>query len=279
MKRIFDTATTPDGRQELTADRTEFLHDWDGVHHTYGQPHGKIKNIYEFYADTKVMVVSAFLPQLSPGDIRQIGHKSYKETGDGLLLFTDKALDLGVIGHREAPDFRKNLFHDFNRIGTMRLQILAQEIFIPDHKTNAAFERLDGKVRHGLLTQSCLRYWSGPQLDAQDKRRFFEPDALMDFADMRFVPKAQSYAPLAKLMSKMGARPEQTVFIEDSLANLERAKELDPRILTVYVCGDLPLDKVPGYVDIQVRHVADILNMAADLHKQPKPQRKIELRR
>ncbi len=272
MKRIFDTATTPDGRQKLTAARTVFIHDWDRVH-------AMVENETEFYADTKVMVVPAFLPQLSPDDIRQIGHKSYKETGDGLLLFTDKALDLGVISHSEAPDFRKNLFHEWHRIGTMRLHIRAPETFTPDHRTNGAFERLDGRVRHGLLTQSCLRYWSGPQLDAQDKRRFFDPDALMDFVDMGFVTKAQSYAPLAKLMSKMGARPEHTVFIEDSLANLERAKELDPRILTVYVCGNLPLDHVPGYVDIQVRHVADILNMAADLHKQPRLQTGMDLRR
>lgn len=279
MRGIFGTATTADGRQKLTADRTVFIHDWDGVHHTYGQPHGEIKNIYDFYADTKVMVVKELLPQLSPDDIRQIGLKSYKETGDGLLLFTNKALDLGVISHDEAHDFRKNLFHEWHRIGTMRLHIRAPEIFMPDHQTNGAFERLYGRVRHGLLTQSCLRYWSGPQLDAQDKRRFFDPDALMDFVDIRFVPKAQSYAPLAKLMSKMGARPEHTVFIEDSLANLERAKELDPRILTVYVCGDLPLDHVPGYVDIQVRHVADLLNMAADLHKQPRLQTGMDLRR
>ncbi len=281
MKGIFDTATTVDGRQKLTTARNKFGHDLDNVHHRYGQDldGGKITNIYDFFAETKIRVVRHLLPQLTDDKIREIGLKSYKETGDGLLLFTDKAIELGVITDDDAAPFRKNLFHEFHRIGTASLQVLAPRIFTPCQTTNNAFERLRGHVQHGLLTQSCFHNWAEPILRAQEKLDFFEPSALMDFADMGFVTKEQSYEPLAELMRRLNAHPEDMVFIDDSLPNLDKAKELDSRILTVYVCGDLPLDHLPRYIDIQVRRVGDFLNQAADLYMQPQPQTEMNYRR
>jgi hypothetical protein len=69
----------------------------------------------------------------------------------------------------------------------------------------------------------------------------------------------------------MKAKPEESAFIEDSLSNLKKAKELDPRILTVHICHK---DKspVPDYVDVQVGTLDVFLKQVEALYAGPRPQ-------
>jgi len=267
MKGLFSTATTADGGQKLTKDRVFWVHDLDGVHHNYDG----IPNIYEFYARMKILTIRPHFPHLSDDEIFTYGMKSYKETGDGMLLFCEYARERGM-AEKEVSAFRQSNFRIFHQHAIAYMREFAPNVFVPRPAVIASFERLKPHIMHGLLTQSCGIHWGRPILSAQQKIGYFNPDAIIDFADMGYITKAKRVEPLAGIMSIMGARPEQVVFIEDSLENLERAKELDQRILTVYVCRDLPLSPLPGYVDLQVRSVDDLLRMAADLYPQVEPK-------
>ena len=127
-------------------------------------------------------------------------------------------------------------------------------------------DSLRGHVEHGILTQSCLANWAQPGLVRQRRLDYF--GVFVGFAEGGFVTKSRSTRPLETVMKLMNARPEETVFIEDSLCNLKKAKELDDRILTVHICHDQQCE-IPDYVDIQVAKLPLYLKQHADLYHTP----------
>ncbi len=258
MKDVFDLIESA-RRLTLTKDRVFFIHDFDNVH----WPYNALPNVYDFYAEMKVKVVKPLLPGLSDDEIRTIGTRSYHETGDGLLLFSDYARQLGM----DYQETRAFLHSEFHRVAYGYLKECAPSIFQPCEKTNAALEQTMPYIHHGILSQAEKEYWIDPMATSQNKRQYFK--TVMDFADMDFISKLMGPQALARIMKHMNARPEQTAFIEDSLHNLEQAKKLDHRILTVYVCHDIPLSLLPAYVDMQVSSVGLFVTQAARLHRAP----------
>lgn len=248
----------------LDAQRTILIHDLDGVHHRYdGLP-----DLYDFYAKVKYTTLSPHFPDMSAEEIKRHGLDSYKQTGDGLLLFHDLAIARGM-NKRDATLFRERIFRDFHQVGRQILEAQAPDIFKSCDLTLRLFEDVAPFVRHGLLTQSCGENWGKPILQAQGKLKFFDGGALVDFAACDFVTKAMSVEPLRHIMGLMKASPEQCVFLEDSLANLERAKQLSPDIMTVYICHDLPLAELPSYVDMQARGLKEVLYKLRHIHMAP----------
>src|SRR5690606_11174262 len=108
-------------------------------------------------------------------------------------------------------------------------------LFAVDAELNKLFEDTRDYIRHGVLTQSCVTGWASPFLTMLGRLDYFDPACRLGFVECDFETKAHSTKPLQKAISLMNASPEQVVFIEDTLANIERAKELDPRILTVHI--------------------------------------------
>lgn len=266
MKDVFDRLKRPD-RLPLTTDRTFFIHDFDNVH----WPYNALPNVYDFYAEMKVLVVKPVLPHLSDDEIKTIGTRSYHETGDGLLLFSDYARQLGM----DYEEARSLLHSEFHRVAYEHLKQRAPSIFTPCEKTNAAMAQTMPFIHHVVLSQAHKEYWIEPMATSQNKLPFFK--SVIDFAGMGFTTKLMSPEPVARTMKHMTARPEQTVFIEDSLHNLEQAKKLDRRILTVYVYHDIPLSLLPAYVDMQVSSVDRLLTQAAQLHLAPNRQQERNL--
>ncbi len=270
MKPCFTIASSKDARLTLDAQRTVLIHDLDGVHHRYDG----LRDLYDFYAQIKYQTLSPHFPEMSAEEIKRHGLDSYKQTGDGLLLFHDLAIARGM-SKTEAAMFRERIFRDFHQAGRQALEAQAPNIFKSCSLTLRLFEDVAPFVRHGLLTQSCGENWGQPILQAQGKLRFFEAGALIDFAACDFVTKAMSVEPLRHIMRLMNARPEQCVFLEDSLANLERAKQLSPEIMTVYICHDLPLAELPSYVDMQARGLNEILYKLRKEHLEQTPSKEM----
>lgn len=259
-------------KQILTADRNVFIHDFDGVHYDYDlyKP-----TIYAFCDPIKGEVGRMLLPFLSETRAPKIGHQSYHRTGDGLSYFVKIAGKMGL----DVTDFAGKISAEYHKLQRIRSMEMFPHIFAPCENTNAVLDRLaETDIRHGLLTQSCLVNWAVPQLTELGRIKFFEPTALLGFAEVGYVTKKESVEPLRTAMTRLDAKPENTVFIEDNLDNIETSKKLDERILTVHISHEKTFKSLPDSVDLSVKNVGVLFNMVAQLRKievpfiEPRPQ-------
>lgn len=248
-------------KQVLNASRKVFLHDLDGVHYSYEL----FGNVYEFCADVKSEVVPKLLPGLTKEDAKKIGKESYLQTGDGLHLFIEMARDRG----HDVDEFRDRLHADYHKLQLERVRNLVPQVLEPCDRTIDLFKQLSPSVRHGMITQSCRVEWASPILSAKKHIGFFEQDSVFGFREFGWQRKAASTFALSALMKHMDARPEQSVFIEDNLDNLKKAKELSGDLLTVFLCHSKPQNPVPAYVDVQVPTLRDFFDLAASAHAAP----------
>jgi len=250
MKTGFTDFAQRAPRQILTKERRFIIHDLDGVH----WPESAITNGDEFYVETiaEIFADKEIFKHLSKDQIREINALSYSQTGDALLLFPDHAIghDTSEIG---LAALRQLLFEEFHIAGIKKLKDMAPQIFQRNERLIAAFEKsLSLGISHGLLTQSCIPHWGAHILGSQETLGFFVPHAMVDFQGMNFMPKSRSADPLGLAMQLLGAKPEETVFIEDSHRNFKPAKERYPQLLTFSI-GSKP--DFPDYVDTQAASI------------------------
>jgi FMN phosphatase YigB (HAD superfamily) len=250
-------------KQVLGPNRRKIVHDYDGVHYDYAV----VPDIYGFLGEVKVFLAEKLFPtlleEIGAAELKRIGVESYHKTGDGLRGFVDLAIErLGV----DEAEFQRDLHILYNQTNMVRTLQQYPSIFEYCGQTNALMDSLRGYVDHAILTQSCLDNWARPGLIRQQRHDYFK--TFVGFAEGGYVTKSHSTRPLETVMRQMNARPEETIFIEDSLPNLKKAKELDDRILTVHICHGQQC-AVPDYVDIQARKLPIFLSQLATVHHTP----------
>lgn len=251
-------------REELSNERSVFVHDFDGVHY----PYSGFSDIYEFCGAIKGKVASPLLP-LSEDKAVRIGKASYRHTGDGLLYFVTIAKQLGM----DPITLRDRLYKDYHILQREWVKAQYSHLFLPCPETNAVMDSLvPTGVRHGLLTQSCLTNWAIPQLQSLDRLKYFEKDALCGFAEVGYKTKKASAEPLQQVMFLLNARPEETVFVEDNLDNLQTAKAYNKKILTVLIHHGQSPKEVPDFVDIATANLATLFGKVADIRLKPEKQ-------
>jgi FMN phosphatase YigB (HAD superfamily) len=250
-------------KQELTPQRTHWIHDFDGVHydtHLFDDVYG---NIYQFYGQAKLITFRKMMPGLEWSDEKIIaeGKKSFLKHKDGLKVYVDFALASGMTSNpvEYYEDFHRQFHkHAFDLAFRPNSGIIIQ----PDPGMLSLMGAIAPVIRHGLVTMSCLQTWAAPFLEKMDMLRFFDSNALIGAKEADFLNKKNSTRPLQIGMEKLGARPEQTVFIEDTIENLVMAKKLDNRILTIWIPNE-PFDgPLPESVDIRVPRLKAFLAMA-----------------
>lgn len=258
-------------KQVLDRTRDVFGHDIDNVHtderlytHT---PYG---DVYRFFGAAKIPTARTFVPELtgSDEDILAIGKQSYLTTGDGLKAYVDFAVASGM----KEYDLRIKMHQMLHKIAFRNAVEAVPHMFEPCAKTNAAFDALRGHVRHGYLTMGCATYWASPLLEKRERLKYFEPDLRFGFSEVGFINKRNSTRPLEIFLQHAGIGPERLVFPEDTLPNLEKAKELDDRILTVWVDQAQSDLKTPDYVDMRVASITELLEAAVAVHAAPRPK-------
>lgn len=264
----FRSATQPPlERQTLTPDRRYCVHDVDGVHHGYEG----IDDVFGFYAHVKYVTLQDDFPDLSREDIRLIGLKSYQETGDGLIGFVNAAIQYGVIKPERADLFREGLFRGFHKQKFEIVQERGYDLLIPQPRTIQLMKDISAHFTHGILTQGCFPNWVKPVLESRGMLSFFEIHACLDFHDVGYETKKLSTKPLQIALDALGARPEETIFIEDSIDNLVMAKALDPRILCVLISDEPLKPQHEPYVDIQMPSLVTFLEYARNQLCKPAP--------
>lgn len=245
-------------KQILTKDRTVFIHDFDGVHY----PGNVVQDMRAFLAKPKAEAAAKLLPDLAYDDAFQMGIASFLETHDGQLYYAHHAEKLGM----DVPKFRRDFHTLFHVLAQKYMEDEYAHLFAMDVELNQLFEGTRNHVRHGILTQSCVTGWASPFLTMLGRLDYFDEACRLGFVECDFETKAKSTRPLQQAITAMNAAPEQVVFIEDTLANIERAKALDPRILTVHVHhGDHDGKDIPDFVDLSYNTLTPLLRSVQSL--------------
>ncbi len=251
-------------KQALTAKRTVFIHDLDGVHY----PYHLFGDITDFCGDIKATVAPLLLEGLDAVEAKKLGRNSYLTTGDGLHVFVEMARERGL----NADDFRETIHRDYHVLQLTKVRELYPHVLGRSEKTVGLFESLRPHVRHGMITQSCRETWAAPVLTDLGHIGFFDQPSIFGFREFGWHKKAESTEPLRRIVNHMGAQPDQCIFIEDNLDNLKKAKEFSGDLLTVFLCHNKPRTPVPDFVDIQTENLSSLFDMAARVHCVPRLQ-------
>jgi FMN phosphatase YigB (HAD superfamily) len=129
-------------------------------------------------------------------------------------------------------------------------------------KTQKAFEA-HPSITHAILTHAN-KDWACRALNHLGLARFFNDDHILGLAEYDYQEKNMSSYGVERALEKLGTNAAQSLFVEDSLCNLEKAKKTG--IQTAYVHqGSLQQgnDNKPPFVDYVFKNAEELLRFMA----------------
>lgn len=217
------------------------------------------------FVESFLHTANVLLPDLGDDLVVDRMTRSFLLCGMSCGGFSDIAPDYGY-----APKELMEALH--STTGRRWFEIVTRDY--PDHFSNcpdtiSLFSLLSDQMRHGCLTHSCSENWAAPVLKRLGYARFFE--TVMGPTHYDFESKQLSTRPLKIALEKLGAEPHEAFFVEDSLRNLEKAKDLSSRLLTVLVHHGHPPDVLPPYVDLAIENPKVLLAALLEAHQSHRP--------
>ncbi len=215
----------------------------------------------EYYAlchDAHAEIAIEVFPMLSTEEVQYLVDECYKTFHDCYGAFVPVIVYYGL----DLEDTRLRLFKKHYAILYELLMKYCSDIFGDTTDLIDAFRGSSGYVKHGILSQCCMESFGIPVLEKLGILPFFEPEAILGLDQVGFVKKAESTKPLRVVLELMDADPERSYFVEDTLANLERASEIKG-LHCIYINHGKPLDKLPSFVANQFNGPTDFLRSFA----------------
>lgn len=229
--------------------------DFDGVHWDYAQCPGTGALCNDIAASIALKV----LPGLRYKEAIALSEKSYREHSNCIGEYTEWAKDRGL----DHVAVRQEIYTRYHAALFNTLVTRHPQVFQPDQKRIHAFQANSKHINHALGTHSCVTELARPMLNRLGLKPFFHDAALVDLSNVDFVAKSQGVDLVKLALLRLKAAPEKSGFVEDTLANLERAKEIDSRLTTIYINNGNPLKRLPSYVDIQAENPTSLMRSIA----------------
>jgi FMN phosphatase YigB (HAD superfamily) len=222
-------------------------------------PYSRVtEEYYSLCHDAHVELALEFFPVLSTEEAQYLVDECYKTFHDCYGAFIPVIIHFGL----DLEETRLRLFQKHYAMLYELLTKYCPDIFGDTTELVDAFRGINGRVKHGIVTQCCMESFGKPVLDKLGILPFFEPKAMLGLDQVGFVKKAESTKPLRAALDLMDADPEHTCFVEDTLSNLERASEIKG-LRCIYIHQGKPLDTLPSFVSYQFRDPADFLRSFA----------------
>jgi len=209
---------------------------------------------YSLCHDAHVEIASEIFPVLSMEETQYLVDECYKTFHDCYGAFVPVIIHYGL----DLEETRLRMFKKHYAVLYELLMKHCSDIFGDTTDLVEAFRGSCGHVKHGILSQCCMETFGIPVLDKLGILPFFEPNAILGLDQVGFVKKAESSKPLRVVLELMGADPENTCFVEDTLSNLESASKIKG-LRCIYINHGKPLDTLPSFVSEQFREPTDFL--------------------
>lgn len=239
---------------------------WDLDNTLYPDTHPDGFCFADHYLRAFADMARATFPTLSDEDILHYREIGYTHLGASFLGFDEVARDHGY----DFEAIHDALHEQVNLLWFERIIQSHPDRIRPCPDTVSLFESLSSHLRHGCLTHSSIKNWGRPVLERLDIVQFFGP--ILGMPDYDFMSKHLSTRGLEKILDLMDADPPEAFFVEDTIRNLEKVKDLDSRLLTVLVHHGRPPDRLPSCVDIAVESPKILLSALHKAHMSAKPR-------
>lgn len=228
------------------------LWDFDGVlYNNEVIPDG---NIHRQFRENMAKTAIEFFPDMDFEKATEIGMTSFKKNSSAVPGFIEYCNDNDI-----EPEQVIDGFFDLWHIRTFRT---LNEDYA--HLFSADNEHLDNlksmpDVNHAIISHGSSEYWVKPFLKLLGEDGVFEPENVMGLSDYDYEAKHTGPKAFLMGMSKLGAKPEETIFIDDCLRNVQYAKKTFPEMVCVYK-NLSEHDVIPEGVDAVVKDKQDLIS-------------------
>ncbi|MEK7800821.1 MAG: hypothetical protein AAB276_00020 [Pseudomonadota bacterium] len=237
--------------------------DFDGVFYPCHHIPDMHENVDIIHAQT---ASALFKGQLSFDDALVIASEGYKNYGDCITALALWAKENGI-----APeDFRDRFFKLFHQNMHERLQQTAPKVFTYQTDLVSAFAKTSDNVKKGIATHGCADNWVRPLLKTMGISEFIDPDAIFSLNDSGFVTKSTDPLLVRMCFNAMSTAISRGGFVEDTMKNLETAKEHHPKLTTILITQGASVKHLPNYVDFQFKNLAEMNLAIHAAHKAPR---------
>lgn len=181
-------------------------------------------------------------------------------TNRGIGLDFDDALKLARKGweeHRNSNHyFCENYGIGWQDAHMGMFEFLNHDLIAPCKQTPDLFKSMQTH-RHAIVT-FATKDWAKRILDHTGLSEFFQTDFIIGAEDYNFEDKSESPRGILTMLDKLGANPDETLFVEDTLPNLKPAHEQG--VVTAYLHHNRPgYDVLPDFVDITATDTPELL--------------------
>ncbi len=243
--------------QNKLANITTILWDFDSV---FTQPDHRFFNLCD---KSNPLAASRIIPNLDYKEAHRISAKAFKEHRDTLIGFMPFAEKHGIPKKKLQTD----IFKEFHSILRKKIVKIYPELLAPQEDNIAKLKQLKEYVTHCIVTHSCAEKWAIPNLKDMNEYQFIKKDNhVIGYDQYGFNNKRISPEGILLGMKRTGAQPRNTVFVEDTLDNLQMAKATCPEITTAWITNS---NETHEGVDIKVKKRGEFLDYVLEAKLQP----------
>jgi FMN phosphatase YigB (HAD superfamily) len=205
----------------------------------------------------KVEVACELHPDIfTPITASEIAQESRRTHFDSIVLLAQEVQQRGG----DAQAFSKTYFTLLQSRAYEHFTKKYPQIFCDQPDLRDAFRQCSGLIKHGIATNSCVENWAGPHLNTFGILDHFVPEAILGLPHSNFIPKGLHPMLFKMVIDKMSANEAESLIVEDSCDNIEKAKEHYPKLTTAFIHHGRPIEgRLPSHVDYQFTDVPEML--------------------
>lgn len=249
--------------KELLQGRDALIWDFDGVLYSYHFNDIPADKLNQNFFSANGKGAQELIPWLSDEEAFNLGKETFLRYHDTVTGFLSYAKDLEM----SEKEFKSKLLVSQLKWSFKHISENIPELIAPCEETNILFEQLSTYVTHAMITHANAKYWAKPVSQNLGVEKYF--DHIMGYDDFDFKSKRESAYAVSLALEKLGAKPENAIFIEDQPKHLEIAKEAYPDICNVLIEAEEPIEK-PDYVDIMVHRPKNFMQTLLEVLSEEK---------
>ncbi len=240
--------------------------DFDGVWYDFNVLPDNM--FFKMYYHTLALAVNGVMPNIKYADAINKFDEFAEKYGDHLGGFIQPALEKGM-SEREFVSEVFNLRHQnlFNEISANHRHML-----LCDKGLTSKFNKVAEHVDNMILSNASAEYWIKPVLSLRNQQDIVKSENIIGMDDFDFELKSKSDKGITLALGKLGYKPHEVLFVEDSPINLLVAKNSYPELNTALI-GKVKKSR-EKYVDIVASSQDELLdvlisNIASSKVKKP----------
>ncbi len=232
------------------------LWDFDGVFYK------ATSDLFPLFDKANSIAASNAIPSLSFEEAHKITYPAFRKYKDNVRGF----LHLAENDNLDKDQLRSNIFTKMYEYLFEKTINDFPALFSPNKEVIKNLDTLSNKVKHCIISQSCAEHWVIPALKKLKVYDFLNKEHIFGLNHFKWEGKSENPTAILLGMKTLGSTPDTTAFVEDSLENLQMAKDSCKNITTVWISEET---EKPDCVDIVIKSQAEFLDLVIKAKSKP----------